>query len=276
MHTCLIDSDRTYYILLVITCISLFLCNHILVETSQSSFYSSYQPPSSAVTLNKVTSLNILQYAAFFGDCEHKVEPVLFGTRLTLAFTLRRVDGEGKQTIPPTILSADEQAMLHRARNFYHKLSSYLRNYEFMSGGGTIGFACVHLYEDQQLPPVEQALPSNITARNLNLKGADALICIAAAHLNLDVQVVRLVTENCTGTRWSVKKIPDLPLIKRFGTMGYWSDAGCRARLIDDEGVQAGLGGTTDIVFVNTLMSMMYDYPLLTLYNHSFTTLLLV
>ena len=192
-------------------------------------------------TLNKTTPLNVLHYAAFFGDCEHEVEPVTYGNRLTLAYTLRRVDVkddveaaqgvggpvdkgevavcEGAVLSPSpslSLLTSDEQAMLSRARNFQHSLTAALDQ----GLEGPLGFACVHLYEDRQLPPVEEPLPPDTTAGSLHLKGADALVCVTAAHLNLEVTVVRLVTETCAGTRWSVKKIPDLPLIKRFGSTG--------------------------------------------------------
>ena len=217
--------------------------HQVLNKSKQRTSWSNMDPtPAQAQEkLKSVMPRGIIQWVAFFGDCKHQVQSVHFGTRFSLSYLLRRVDNS--VSVPAPLLSKDENILLQRAKNFQKILISALKEEDFCFRGAELGFACIHLYEDRELPNVDEQLKPDTSAQTLNLKGADALVCIAAAQLGLKVTVIRLVTEYCAGERWSVRKIPDVALIKKFGRMGYWQDARCRARLIDAEDVEKDLGG---------------------------------
>lgn len=115
-----------------------------------------------------------------------------------------------------------QRIMLARAANFRTRLLTALRDSTFLPQGGRLGFACLHLYEDYELPAPGLPLQAGTTIDSINLKGSDALVCVAAVDIGLSVTVLRLVTENCAGDRWSVRKIPDTSLVEKFGKKGTW------------------------------------------------------
>lgn len=47
----------------------------------------------------------ILQWAAFFGNCKHEINPVKFGVRLSLSYSLYRVDKPCVPSPPPGLLT---------------------------------------------------------------------------------------------------------------------------------------------------------------------------
>ena len=144
-------------------------------------------------------------------------------TRATLTYTLRRCDS-GAIPRPLTMISTSsghivasssvsnttaaestltavqldpEAELAYRADHFYQALRSALSTADFKPSGGAIGFACVHLYEDRELPPVDTFLPTTTTASSPALKGADALVCVAASRLGLKVSLRMSFEHDC-------------------------------------------------------------------------------
>lgn len=65
---------------------------------------------------------------------------------------------------------------------------------EFFPDGGLLGFPCFHLYETDEDLPKEEDLKEDARAANIRLRGADALLAVAAARLGLRVHILRLVS----------------------------------------------------------------------------------
>lgn len=120
----------------------------------------------------------------------------------------------------PDSLAASLAAEIHR------ELKACLESDAFLPLGGMVGVPCAHLYEqDTDLPPLEEkhldgkfdlakaVQEANMTppgggsgagpaspplrARDLRLKGADAMIYLCAARLGLRPVVLRLVWDDC-------------------------------------------------------------------------------
>ena len=129
-----------------------------------------------------------LRWAAFFGDCNHKVIDVEFGNRVTISYILRRSDGKCNEIAGQSLTtslsdttaaltsssttssttatststqSANEQLqiMTFRAKRFTEHFVHALQKPDFYPTGGTIGFACIHLYEDRELPAAGSVVP---------------------------------------------------------------------------------------------------------------------
>ena len=163
-----------------------------------------------------------LRYAAFFGHCEHEIGKVALGVRLTLSYKLRRV---GVARVPLPVPAANSSTAI-RAVAFASTLRAALADSTFMQSGGRLGFACLHLYEDHELPPggTPITLPSGASAAGsaaaagndggdagnaLLLKGADYGVAAAAASLGLTVQVLRIVSTGPNiGTHKAVQRLP--------------------------------------------------------------------
>jgi hypothetical protein len=75
-----------------------------------------------------------VQWAAFYGDVDHEVEPITDGTRVTLTWLLRRSAGGGIVIPAPRSSEVDFEACRVEA----------LDDPRFLPGGGTLGIPCVH------------------------------------------------------------------------------------------------------------------------------------
>lgn len=146
-----------------------------------------------------------LHWAAFFGHCEHEIRPVHFGARITLSYQLRRVGARANPHAP----LAEFAPWRVRASAMYRALLAALQDQSFLTNGGVLGFSCMHLYEEAELAlgTVQDSVPPMHPANALGLKGADALVAVAAAMLGLRVRVVRIVVE-ADGDRWVVRRLP--------------------------------------------------------------------
>jgi hypothetical protein len=220
------------------------LLNKSKKRTCLSSVTATLAQAQAQEQLKSVVPKGIIQWVAFFGDCKHQVQTIQFGTRFSLSYWLRRTDS-ATATVPLPLSSKDEIILLQRAQNFQKILINALRDKNFCFQGVELGFACIHLYEDQELPNSHLGGKTSTVAQALNLKGADALVCFAAAQLGLSVTVIQLERTDCA-SKWSMKKIPDAALIKKLRRMGYWKDAGSRARLTDAKDVYNDLSRARD------------------------------
>ncbi|KUJ13011.1 uncharacterized protein LY89DRAFT_592152, partial [Mollisia scopiformis] len=82
---------------------------------------------------------NTIQWTAFYSDCEYEIGPVKSGHCITLTYNLylsERVGGllQRNPSIDPTLFP------------LHGKLTELLEQPGFLYEGGTIGYACTHLY----------------------------------------------------------------------------------------------------------------------------------
>ena len=198
---------------------------------------------------------DLISWAAFFGDCEHTVEKVDYGLRLTLTYNLFRVDHEksdekeakekkgvkAKGKEKESVSEDDDQLLLARASYFQSALGKALKSKEFFPSGGKLGFGCVHLYEDSELPAEDTSLPLQSKASTIHLKGSDALVAVAASSLGLMVSAMRFASAPDLGT-WKLEHVPTPAIVERFGQYG-WVDGGYVMRKVDMDGIADDLEG---------------------------------
>lgn len=88
-----------------------------------------------------------------------------------------------KVYIPPHIASS-------RTQNLLGPLQRALESEAFFTKRGFLGFPCFHLYESKELPN-DSVLNDMVTTKSIRMKGADALLAVAAARMGLSVKVLR-------------------------------------------------------------------------------------
>lgn len=111
-----------------------------------------------------------IQWAAFYSDCDHQVQHVRGGVRLTLNYLLIAAEpGQGQRQGDGALKKALKEA---------------LEDPEFMVDGGKLGFPCRHLY------------PHNTAKARVNMpglmKGDDAAVVAAAHALGLETKICRV------------------------------------------------------------------------------------
>lgn len=135
-------------------------------------------------------------WAAFFGDVDHEVERVTWGERVTLTWLLRR--DEATAAPAPRVDSLAERLTrgLRRA----------LSDDDFLVDGGTLGFACEHMYADT--PGFVRAMPELTTKTLLRLKARDQHIASAAVQAGLAVRLAPYVIDEGCDLRWELSRFP--------------------------------------------------------------------
>ncbi|KAI9359949.1 hypothetical protein DFJ73DRAFT_621631, partial [Zopfochytrium polystomum] len=129
----------------------------------------------------------LLQWAAFFSDCEHEILPVTDGLRVTLTFNLHRIvdpseedeDEEGAAKMREEPPSVDVPGSSVEA--FLRQL---LADPLFMPDGGRLGFALSHEYS--------KTVGGDLNVTLFDLKGEDFLLASAAKSAGLEAQVVAI------------------------------------------------------------------------------------
>ncbi|RFU25895.1 hypothetical protein B7463_g10442, partial [Scytalidium lignicola] len=118
----------------------------------------------------------LLQWAAFYSDCEHEVFEVTAGHRVTLTYNLyaapRRVEVEGKT-----------ESMDISRLPLYSAVREAVTNPLFMPNGGLLGFYCCHSYPHSTKSPAGAPLFPSV------LKGVDLCLYSVLQELGLEVQV---------------------------------------------------------------------------------------
>ena len=212
-------------------------------------------------------------WVAFFGDCEHKIDEVKEGLRITATYTLRHGpdtvveqddldsdgDSNGAQPLeamtakdlkdicrtkelkisgtkpqlleriqimreakkklkseavapahPQSLVLSDAEAS-QRGKSFYELLELALSDKDFMVEGGLLGIPCFHLYEkDVNLPIVDTQINNFVRAKDLQLKGADAIVYVSAARLHLQPRMLAVATESCCRDVFILESWPTL------------------------------------------------------------------
>lgn len=140
---------------------------------------------------------NRVRWAAFFGDVDHAVERVWWGSRVTVSYLLRR--GQG------AVLghaSGSEQT----ERLLAQRLLAALANPKFMPKGGVLAFPCFHQYSHDERFQKRHAPLTRRTA--LTLKGRDLLVAQAAIDLQLPVALRPYMIETCADQTWELERFP--------------------------------------------------------------------
>jgi hypothetical protein len=119
-----------------------------------------------------------IQWAAFYGDCEHEVLPVTSGYRVTITYNLYF----GSPHI-------HRQNMIQTCSSLplHHVLSKVLKSPDFMPDGGVLGLYCSHDYAHTS-SSASTRLPSQ-------MKGMDATILRICETFDLNTEA--LPVYNC-------------------------------------------------------------------------------
>ncbi|MDP3276707.1 MAG: 2OG-Fe(II) oxygenase [Deltaproteobacteria bacterium] len=138
--------------------------------------------------------LNGIQWAAFFGDVDHKIERVHSGERVTLTWSLHR--GEGG-VARPTLAGTVRDRLATALREAHADAS-------FFEDGVTLGLLCSHRYAHGIHAPVTRHALTATTA--LALKGRDQQIALAAIDAGLEVVLRPLIAEECAEQVWPLRR----------------------------------------------------------------------
>ncbi|KAL3469173.1 hypothetical protein BJX99DRAFT_241925 [Aspergillus californicus] len=121
-------------------------------------------------------SSSSIQWAAFYSDCEHEIETVTQGDRITLTYNLYVTEPVGGVIPSPTSI-VDPKTL-----PMYEWVKDLLAQQAFMKDGGVLGMFCSHAY----------AHSSKIAKFQLPraLKGADLVLYAVFKSLGIDIEVL--------------------------------------------------------------------------------------
>ena len=129
-----------------------------------------------------------IQWAAFFGDCEHEIKEVSAGYRVTLTYNLFVSSASTRHPITP----ASPPDLRFTSTPFPALLRLLLTSPTFMPQGGRMGVFCSHGYAHTSASMQSTLNPSV-------LKGGDALLFEAATQLGLSCSFVPVLGGNGWG-----------------------------------------------------------------------------
>jgi hypothetical protein len=137
-----------------------------------------------------------VQWAAFYSDVDHAIEPVSEGTRVTLTWLLRR-DASGTPML---------RRPAARERDLEADLAAALADPRFLPSGGTLGVPCTHLYT---ATTARAPFAGSLTeGRTSGLKGRDRLVAGAALRAGLSSRVRPYLFETCGDESWRLARPP--------------------------------------------------------------------
>jgi hypothetical protein len=146
-----------------------------------------------------------VQWAAFYGDVDHEIEPVWDGTRVTLTWLLRSAEDAPVAPPPPAASEADLEAAIRDA----------LADRRFLPRGGTLGVPCLHLYaETPGFVRPANAMSKSAVSR---LKGRDRRVAFAAQRAGLRVRYRPYLYEDCAFEAWRLSREPTEREARIFG-----------------------------------------------------------
>ncbi|KAJ5659036.1 hypothetical protein N7507_005487 [Penicillium longicatenatum] len=123
-------------------------------------------------------SADMIQWAAFYSDCEHEIKTVTHGERITLAYNLYITE---PLDVFGSLIDAKKLAL-------YESLKSTLQDFRFMPKGGVLGIFCSHAYP-HTASNVENLLPQG-------LKGGDMTVYAALRSLGVNVNVLPVIIDD--------------------------------------------------------------------------------
>ncbi|KAF3392552.1 hypothetical protein F1880_008831 [Penicillium rolfsii] len=121
-----------------------------------------------------------IQWAAFYSDCEHEINDVTDGHRITLTYNLYITDS-GCGSVPRNV-NLDPKTL-----PLYGCLSSLLAEPGFMKEGGILGVNCSHAYPHAS-SQARELLPRG-------LKGADLAVYSVFKSLGIDTHVLPVLRQ---------------------------------------------------------------------------------
>jgi len=126
-------------------------------------------------------SAGMIQWAAFYSDCEHEIKTISHGERIILTYNIYVEDSfDSIDSVSPIL----DPKMLP----FYGDLESILQIPEFMEEGGVCGIFCSHTYPHTS-NHARQYLPRG-------LKGADLVVYTALHSFGFQVDVLPVMIED--------------------------------------------------------------------------------
>lgn len=138
-----------------------------------------------------------LHWVAFFGDVDHQIETVWTGARVTVTYLLRR--GTGAAPAP----DAAGEDLEPRVRDAWRAL---LADGTFLPNGGTLGYPCCHLYQqDARFQRKQRAIDRQSLT---TLKGRDHLVAATGLQAGLKGAFVPYMFENCADETWQLEHFP--------------------------------------------------------------------
>ncbi|KAJ5926048.1 hypothetical protein N7516_007821 [Penicillium verrucosum] len=126
-------------------------------------------------------SASAIQWAAFYSDCEHQIETVTEGERITLTYNLYVTEPVGG-SIPPSLIIDPKSLPVH---SFMKEL---VMEPAIMKEGGAFGFYCSHAY-----PHTSDEAPMLLPRA---LKGADLVLYSVFKSLGIQINVVPVIMED--------------------------------------------------------------------------------
>ncbi|KAL4906976.1 hypothetical protein BDW74DRAFT_130997 [Aspergillus multicolor] len=123
-----------------------------------------------------------IQWAAFYSDCEHEIETITAGDRVTLTYNLYVTEPFSVGISSPTSIVDP------KAYPAYPWIRNLLDQEDFMKDGGVLGIFCSHAYPHS----------SNLAELRLPraLKGADLVLYSVFKSLNIDVEVLPILEKD--------------------------------------------------------------------------------
>jgi hypothetical protein len=137
-----------------------------------------------------------LQWAAFYSDVDHEIEPVTDGTRVTLTWLLRRAAAGAPISRQPAASEVDLEA----------EFAAALASPRFLPSGGLLGIRCTHLYTAPSGRTPFAGTLSN--ARASTLKSRDRLVALAALRAGLRPRFRPYLFETCGNESWRLTRTP--------------------------------------------------------------------
>ncbi|PYH85821.1 hypothetical protein BO82DRAFT_326637 [Aspergillus uvarum CBS 121591] len=123
-----------------------------------------------------------IQWAAFYSDCEHEIETITEGHRLTLTYNLYITQA------PTAKIDASSLVLQPQSFPLYNAMHEIFSNPRFMEQGGVLGMFCFHAY----------AHTSNDAHVRLPraLKGADLVVYSVLKSLGAEVSVLPVLGDD--------------------------------------------------------------------------------
>jgi hypothetical protein len=122
----------------------------------------------------------MIQWAAFYSDCEHEIKTISQGERITLTYNIYIQDSSDR--IDSISLTLDPKML-----PLYGDLENILQMPEFMAEGGILGIFCSHAYPHTS-NHAREFFPRG-------LKGADLVVYTALHSFGIQVDVQPVMIE---------------------------------------------------------------------------------